>query len=152
MPPMAVPDENIKTPLVPVVPAFAERRVIPPLDDAVPSPEAMESRPPVLIVLRPAATNSMPPWPLVPLPTVTETKPPRPCVAAAEPNLRAPELPLEVEPDEKLKTPLMPAVPAFADRIVTPPLDDAMPSPDASESKPPVVMVLPPAVAKMWPP
>ena len=88
----------------------------------------------------------------MPLPTVSTNDPPRPPEATPDPMNRAPEPPLDVDPDEKTSVPLVPANPALADRMVMPPLEDAVPSPEAIASKPPVVRVLRPADAKRRPP
>ena len=88
----------------------------------------------------------------MPLPTVIVMDPPWPPDAAPEPIDTEPDPPLDADPDENTNRPLEPAAPAFIDRIDTLPLDDAVPSPDASESKPPVVVVLRPAATVMEPP
>ena len=108
--------------------------------------------PPVWTVLRPAYASTTPPAPLVPLPTATSTAPPRPPVAAPVPTTTAPLLPCTVVPELNTSMPLTPLTPELADRMLTTPLDVAVPSPDARLTAPPVLTVLRPAWASMEPP
>ncbi len=55
-------------------------------------------------------------------------------------------LPLLDDPELNTSTPLDPAAPAFADRMNTDPLEEAVPSPLVNVSDPPVWTVLRPAI------
>ena len=138
LPPCDVPDEKISMPLTPVVPEFAVRIVIMPLDVDVPSPVEIPRAPPVCGRDRPVAMWMAPPTPLSPLPTVMDSKPPRPELAAPVPTRIDPVLPVLDVPDEKISIPLTPASPELAVRIVMMPLDVAVPSPVDMPRAPPV--------------
>lgn len=80
-PPLDVPDEKLKEPLDPEVPAFTVLMTTAPLVEADPDPLSIVTAPPVAAELSPAFMVSSPPEPDVPAPTLIETDPPRPPVA-----------------------------------------------------------------------
>jgi hypothetical protein len=121
------PELNTSTPLVPAIPEFDDLIVRAPLVVAVPWPATMPTAPPVWTVLSPDATVIKLPTPLMPVPTVMLIAPPLPPVAAPEPMETDPVVPELDVPELKTSTPLTPAAPALAERIVTAPLDVAMP-------------------------
>jgi hypothetical protein len=149
---LELPEENTRTPETPASPAFVLRIVTAPLVDSVPSPLLKLNVPPVCTVLRPENTCMPPPAPLVPLPTDKSTVPPRPTVAAPDPKRIEPLLPLLELPDENTRDPLAPTSPAFALRIITMPLLEAVPSPDSRINTPPVTAVERPAIMATMPP
>jgi hypothetical protein len=61
--------------------------------------------------------------------------------------MTAPLLPVTAVPVLKYKAPLPPAAPPFVERIFTSPLVVAVPSPLTKLNKPPVLVVLRPAMA-----
>jgi len=152
LPELLLPELNTNEPLVPAFPALMERTSTMPLLVAVPSPLAMLTAPPVLMVLRPAYICIEPPAPLVPLPTTTVTDPPRPLTATPVPMAMLPVLPELLDPELKYNDPLAPVVPAFKLRIMTTPLVDAVPSPDEMRMVPPVTAVLRPEDTYTSPP
>jgi hypothetical protein len=134
------PDENIKVPEDPVFPEFADRIVMIPLVEAVPSPELMVIAPPVFERDRPAWISRRPPAPDPPDPTVKLSRPARPvtCFDSPEPIFIAPVFPEDAVPELKTSMPLNPRIPAFAVRTKIDPLDVAVPSPALSVMTPPV--------------
>ncbi|MEC8422185.1 MAG: hypothetical protein VX000_00335, partial [Myxococcota bacterium] len=68
------------------------------------------------------------------------------------PTCTSPLLPALDDPVLNRSEPLTPDSPAFALRIITLPLDDAVPSPDDTHMTPPVCTVLRPAPTSTWPP
>jgi hypothetical protein len=127
VPLLDVPELKTSTPLTPVSPALADATVIAPLDVAIPSPLVTPMEPPVWTVLCPEVTVTIPPDPLIPLPTVMLMAPPLPPVASPDPIETEPVVPELDEPELKTSTPLTPVSPAFAERMVIAPDDDAMP-------------------------
>ena len=96
-----VPEEKVRRPDAPPVPALAVRTRIEPEEDAVPSPDSIVRRPPVASSERPAMVLIEPPTPVAPEPTVKEIEPPVPEPAdAPDPMRRAPELPDVAAPEE----------------------------------------------------
>jgi hypothetical protein len=127
VPELDVPELKTSTPLAPLSPALAVRMTTAPLDVAMPWPPTIPTAPPVRTVLSPDATVIAAPAPLLPLPTVMLMAPPLPPVAASEPMETDPVVPELEMPELKTSTPLTPAAPALAERIVTAPLDVAIP-------------------------
>jgi hypothetical protein len=101
-------------PLAPVDPALPVRSNNKPLDEAVPDPVIIDTRPPDFEAKEvvPALITISPPGPLLPVPTVTYTAPPRPLDAAPEPMYNAPVLPDPDAPVLKISIPLTPLLTA----------------------------------------
>lgn len=70
-PALDFPVEREIDPLTPLVPAFAVNRDAFPLDEAVPAPDTIDTKPPVLVVLDPAPIETDPPGCPVPAPEAT---------------------------------------------------------------------------------
>jgi hypothetical protein len=142
VPELDVPELKDRSPLTPLVPAFAVAIVMAPLVLAMPWPLVTPIAPPVRTVLSPAATVIKPPVPLKPVPTVMLTAPALPSVAAPVPRKMAPEEPEFDVPELNESRPLTPLSPAFEVRIVIAPLVLAIPWPLAKLMAPPVWTVL----------
>ncbi len=150
----ALPELKMSLPLSPLDPALGEQVRIAPLLDAVPSPAATATDPPVLELLRPASINTVPPIPLVPLPTLATTAPPRPPVEAPDPRERLPLFPPPTVPELKVSLPLAPAPPPFDVKTLNIPLLVVVPSPELTRINPPVLAldVLRPPMSATAPP
>jgi len=80
-----LPVLNTIIPLIPEVPEFAVLNNNEP-DDLRPTPDIIETFPPVDDEARPALSTTCPPVPLVPEPTVKYKEPPRPDTAVPDPR------------------------------------------------------------------
>jgi hypothetical protein len=97
-------------------------------------------------VLRPADVANSPPRPLFPLPMLTSNAPARPAVAALDPMATNPPFPAAVRPELNASRPLVPALPVFPDIIITRLLLVAVPSPPMMGTRPPLDILLRPAL------
>jgi hypothetical protein len=133
-----VPVKNVKPPLMPADPALNVCTTTLPLDFVDPSPVVRLIEPPVSSSSCPALTRTWPPVEAVPAPTESRMSPPFPAVAAPVEIITEPDDPLLVVPDANRMMPLAPAAPALLVRIITPPLDFVVPSPEVIDIIPPV--------------
>jgi hypothetical protein len=125
-------------PLMPLVPAFAERRTTLPLDEIVPEPVASDKDPPVSGSEFPASTLILPPISVDPLPTRIDTSPPFPLVASPVDIDISPLAPSEVDPEAKVIVPVDPASPALRVLTTSAPELIVVPAPAEIEMSPPV--------------
>jgi hypothetical protein len=139
-----VPELNTILPLLPAVPPLELLIITFPDEEDKPSPETIETNPPVSINDIPEVKLIPPPDPLVPLPIDTVIVPARPAVAAPLPISIAPLLPAVLMPELKTIMPLLPLLPPFMVRIRTAPEVVKVPSPDDTLRAPPVREVDPP--------
>ena len=150
-----MPDEKIKCPLTPVVPAFTVCSTTLPLDVATPAPDNKLIIPPVpsaVAVESPAFKPIAPPSAIVPVPTTNLMSPPFPAVASPEVRIRLPLVPLLVVPEANSSNPLTPEVPALTVCIFKTPLEVAVPLPLLKETAPPVAAwPIPPEISKVPP-
>jgi hypothetical protein len=91
----AVPLPTARDPLTPTSPAFADRRLMFPLEDFDPSPDLTATSPPDVPSESavPADTNTVPPTASVPLPTCNAMLPAAPSADACVVSTTEPELP-----------------------------------------------------------
>ena len=85
LPSLAVPELNVRRPVVPVYPPLEVRTTVVPLLDVAPAPLNFAQLPPVDVRLVPAHRINGPLWRLVPLPTMRLTTPPLPRLDAPLP-------------------------------------------------------------------
>jgi hypothetical protein len=102
LPELVVPDKNVTGPLTPLVPAFTEPRVNPPLELLDPAPDDKVTDPPVAATESPVATEAAPPTlpvELKLLPPFNNTEPPATESAIESPDRTANSPPTPAWPE-----------------------------------------------------